>query len=368
MNYKFAAHQPDPNRIVLVRSRTMQIVLSLFLFLAAIAVLPAGLLLLLGDPDPYRPFFLTGMGLLFLSGGIAINTMLNLPNSLVFDNVTGALLVFEGRGKKARQAALPYPDIETFQVNRHRRNRSTSYIVEILKKDGSFWTLFQSGSEKKAGEFRDRLLERVTLRGTSAADKQAPPACVTVAERGDSTAIEWRNRYTAGRYLMTVMLIGSMAMLIYGSRPYATSGAGYYIALAFISFIILITIWSMIDSIGRSNIVEIDRTALSYRRPGGITRTGQFTLPLGDIDAVIYNFSVSSGETGIYVLTAAEKEAIQNINRGAVELAGILNAIRVIKDAGRLDVGSLSTGDRLALESLIQETVKRKTGASHRSL
>ncbi|HPN14429.1 MAG TPA: hypothetical protein PLA65_20395 [Spirochaetota bacterium] len=235
MNYKFAAHQPDPNRIVLVRSRTMQIVLSLFLFLAAIAVLPAGLLLLLGDPDPYRPFFLTGMGLLFLSGGIAINTMLNLPNSLVFDNVTGALLVFEGRGKKARQAALPYPDIETFQVNRHRRNRSTSYIVEILKKDGSFWTLFQSGSEKKAGEFRDRLLERVTLRGTSAADKQAPPACVTVAERGDSTAIEWRNRYTAGRYLMTVMLIGSMAMLIYGSRPYATSGAGYYIALAFIS-------------------------------------------------------------------------------------------------------------------------------------
>ena len=368
MNYKFAAPQTDPNRIVLVRARTMQIVLSLFFFIAAIAVLPAGLLLLFGDTDPYRPFFITGMGLLFLSGGIAINTLLNMPGSLVFDNVTGALLVYDGRGKKARQAVLPYPDIETFQVNRHRQGKSISYVTEMLKKDGSFWTLFCSGSEKKAGEFRDRLLDRVALRGTSAAGGQPAPACVSMTERGDSAIIEWKNRYSAGRHLMTVMLIGSMAMLIYGSRPYATSGTAYYVGLAFISFIILLALVSILDSIGRAHRVEIDSIALSYRKTGGIFRTGRFTMSLGEINAIIFNFSVFSGETAIYVLTAAEKEAIQDIKRGAVGLGDILKAVTTLKNAGKLDVGALSTGDRLALESLIQEAVKRKSGASHRSL
>lgn len=368
MNYKFAVPQSDSNRIVLVRARMFQIVLGLFLFVIAIAVLPGGLLLFFSEQDPYVPFFFTGIGLLFLSAGIAVSTMLAMPNSLVFDNVTGALMVYEGRGAKVRTAALPYPEIDTFQVRRHRQNRSYSYVVEMLKKDGAFWTLFSSGSAKKAEAFRDRLLERVILRGTTAAGEPPAPACVTVEDRGDSAVIEWRNRYPAGRRIMTVMLMASMAMTIYGSRPYATSGPAYYAAMAFMACILLAALISALNSIGRRNRVGIDGRSLSYRKTGGIFSTGEFTLPLGEIDAIMFNFSVFSGETAIYVLTGAEKEAIQNITRGAIELAGIFKAISVIKKAGKLDVGSLSIGDRLALERIIQKSVERKTGASRRTL
>jgi hypothetical protein len=368
MNYKFASPRPDPNRVVLVRSRMMQIVLSVILFLVAIATLPAGLLLLLGDTDPYRPYFLTGMGLLFLFGGIALNTMLKIPGSLIFDNVRGALLVNEGKGRNAQQALIPYAEIESFQVRPHRQGKSTAYVAEMLKKDGAFWTLFSSGSQSKAGAFCETLKERASLRESSALAEQPAPACVTMEESGDSTIIGWKNRYSIKNYLTTFILIGSMAMLMYGSRPYATSTTAYYAGLAFISFIILFAIASMLNSIGRAHRVEIGRGLLSYRKTGGLFRTGEFSIPLAEIDSILFNFSLTSAETAIYVLTAGEKDMLQSIKRGAYGPADILNTVRAIKNARKLDIGPLSMSDRLGLESILQQAVMSKTGETGHAL
>ena len=353
---------------MLVRARMMQIVLSIFLFLVAIATLPPGLILFLGADDLYPPFFLTGMGLLFLCGGIALNTMVRQPDSLVFDNVRGALLIHEGKGKNPRQSVLPYADIEAFQVRQHRQGKSTVYIAEMLKKDGAFWTLFCSGSTAKAGAFCGTLKERVSLLGTSAPSEPVKPAAVTMTDRGDTTLIEWKNRYPLKSHILTILLIGSMAMLMYGSRPFATSTTAYYVGLAFISFIILLAAVSLLNSIGRAHRVEIGREGLSYRKTGGLFRTGEFSIPLGEIDSILFNFSTLAGETAIYVLTGTEKETLQNVKRGSYAMGDIVKAVMIIKNARKLDIGSLSIGDRIGLEGLLQKAVLCLTGGSGRSL
>jgi hypothetical protein len=368
MNYRLTSPQPDPNRVVLERARIMQMTISIILFLVAIATLPTGLLLMLGDSGPYHAWFLTGWGLLFLSGGIALNTMLRLPGSLVFDNVRGALLVNEGKGTGARQAAVPYADIDAFHVRQHRQGKSTVFIAEMLKKDGAFWTLYSSGSRKKAESFCAALKEKVSLGRGSALMEPAAPAAVTQTETGTATLIEWINRYPLSSHILTVMLIGSMAMLIYGSRPFATSVAAYYIGIAFISFIILLGAVSLLNSIRRAHHVEISGAALTYRKTGGLFRTGEFTVPLAEIDSILFNFSTLAGETAIYVLTGGEKEMLQNAKRGAYELGDIMKAVMALKNAKKLDIGSLSTGDRIGLEAMLQKAVKRWSGGRDRTL
>jgi hypothetical protein len=364
MNYKIQSPAEETAVITLKRTRTLEAVLSSICFIIGIVFLPIGLMLFLSpDYDLHYPFFWTGFGLLFIMGGIMVSTQLKIPEYIQFDNGNGACVIKDTKKEDSEQAVIPYSEIEGFHVRSHVSNRSTSHTVEMEKKDGAFWTLYSAGSREKSESFCAGLSKRVNLGVTAGNSMQTQKPDIIEAATADGTAaFTWANRYAFKSYLFLILALSSMGMIIYGSRPYAAGIIQYAIAVAFIVFITLIAVFSLLNNIGRKHRIEITKDALTYRKTGGIIKSGQFSLPIGEIDSILFNFSLSTMETVIYVLKKEEKEFLQDIKRGTFQKGDIFKAIALMKSVRKIEVGDLSIAGKVSLEELLQKTVYELSG------
>lgn len=364
MNYKIISPKEETGRITLKRTRTLEAVLSVICFLIGIVFLPIGLMLFLSPGyDPHYPFFWTGFGLLFFLGGIMVSTQIKIPEFLLFDNNNGELII---RGKKkdeSEQAVIPFNEIEGFQVRSQVSNRSASHAVEMEKKDGAFWTLFSAGSREKSESFCDQLAKRVNLGVPSKnTDQTQKPDHMDIAATGEATTFTWSNKNSFKGYILLVMILAAMGMLIYGSKPYAEGPVQYYIAIGFICLITALAVFSILNNIGRKHRIEVTKESLTYRKTGGIMKTGEFTIPIGEIDAILFNFALSTMETVIYVLKKEEKEFLQSIKRGTFKKGDIFAAIALMKSIRKIEVGDLSIAGKVSLEGMLQKTVYELSG------
>ncbi|MBP7738619.1 MAG: hypothetical protein KA369_21775 [Spirochaetes bacterium] len=364
MNYRIISPREETAVITLKRTRTFERVLGALCLIIGIIFFPVGLILFFSPGiDIHYPIFCTGFGLLFLMGGVMVITQLKIPEYLQFDNINGACVIKETGKDDTERAVIPYDEIKGFQVHSHQGNRSTSRVVEMEKKDGSFWTLFSVQSEEKAEAFRADLAKRVNLAAApNIAGPTLKPGHITVASAGGATAFTWKNRYAFRTYIFLITALSSMGMVIYGSKPFATGPVQYYIAVGVICFITAFAVLSLLNNIGRSHRVEITKDAFTYRKLGGIVKTGQFAIPIGEIDAILFNFSLSTGETAIYVLKKEEKEALLDIKRGTFQKSDIFKAISLMKSIRKIEVGDLSIAGKVALENLLQKTVYEQSG------
>ncbi len=364
MNYKIISRKEETGLIVLKRTRTLEAVLSTVCFIIGMVFLPMGLLLFISpEYDLHYPFFWTGFGLLFLMGGIMVSTQIKIPEYLEFDNSSGTCSIKETKREDSERALIPYSEIEGFHVRTQVSNRSASHAVEMEKKDGAFWTIFSSGSQEKAEALCDRMTKSINLKTSSRNAGETPgPARMEVATTGEGTTIAWSNRNSFKGYVILLMILSSMGMLIYGSKPYATGPVQYYIAAGFICLITAIAVFSILNNIGRKHRIEITKDTLSYRKTGGIIKTGEFSLPIGEIDAILFNFALSTMETVIYVLKKEEKEFLQSIKRGTFQKSDIFTAIALMKNIRKIEVGDLSIAGKVSLESLLQKKVYELTG------
>lgn len=364
MNYKIVSRKEDTGRIILKRTRTLETVLSVICFLIGVFFLPMGLVLFASPGyDMHYPFFWTGFGLLFIMGGIMVSTQIKIPEFLIFDNGSGACIVKDTKKDDSNQAIIPYNEIEGFHVRSHVSERSQSHVVEMEKKDGAFWSLFSVQSREKAETFREDLAKGVNLGAAPYNAGQAgKPESIEVSHDGGTTTLTWANRYAFKSYLFLIVALSSMAMIIYGSKPYATGPVQYGIAVAVICLFSAIAVFSLINNIGRKHRIEITKEALTYKKTGGIIKTGEFSLPIGEIDAILFNSGLSTMETVIYVLKKDEKEFLQSIKRGTMDAGKLFAAIALMKNVGKIEVGDLSIAGKVALEELLQNTVRELSG------
>jgi len=364
MNYRIISPREETAVITLKRTRTFERVLGALCLIIGIFFFPVGLILFFSPGiDIHYPFFWTGFGLLFLMGGVMVITQLKIPEYLQFDNSRGACVIKETGKDDAERAVIPYDEIAGFHVRSHHGDRSTDSVVEMEKKDGSFWTLFSVKSKEKAEAFRADLAKRVNLAAAPNITGPPPkPDHITVASERGATAFTWKNRYAFKTYIFLITALSSMAMAIYGSRPFATGPVQYYLAVAFMVFITAFAVLSLLNNIGRRHRVEITKDTFTYRKLGGIVKTGQFAIPIREIDAILFNFSLSTGETAIYVLKKEEKEALLDIKRGTFQKSDIFKAIALMKSIRKIEVGDLSIAGKVALENLLQKTVYDLSG------
>jgi hypothetical protein len=364
MNYRIMSSREETGTITLKRTRTMEAVLSAICFIIGIVFLPIGLILFLSPGyDLHYPFFWTGFGLLFLMGGIMVSTQIKIPEYLVFDNSNGVCVIKETKKDDSEKAVIPYSEIEGFHVCSHVSQKSSYHVVEMEKKDGSFWSLYSVAGSEKAGAFRDQLAARVNLAASAKKSDQAQkPGHIDVTTTGETTVFTWANKYAFKSYLLLILALSSMGMIIYGSRPYATGPVQYAIAVAFIGFITIVAVFSLLNNIGRKQRIEITKDTFTYRKTGGIIKTGQFLLPIGEIDSILFNFSLSTMETVIYVLKKEEKEFLQDIKRGTFKKGDIFGAIALMKSIRKIEVGDLSIAGKVSLEGLLQKTVYELSG------
>ena len=363
MNYKFVNQQDRTGAIILKRTHITENILSVILFLIAIVMLPAGLLLFIDPEDIHQPIFWTGMGLIFLTGGIMISTQIKIPEYLVFDDSSG---LFRIKGKKnieAEQASIPYSEIEGFHVRYHINDNYGYYVVEMIKKDGAFWTIYTSKNKKKADDFCSMLAGRINLKanpGVIASDIKLHN--IDVASSGESSVLTWENRYSFKSYCFLILILSSFGMVMYGSRPFAGGIIQYIVAVSFIALLSIVVIVSLINNIGRKHVIEISHDIFSYRKTGGIIKKGSFSLPVGDIGAILFNFSTSRLETVIYILQRGEIDTFQEIMRGTYKKSDLISAVKFMIGVKKIQVGELTIADKINLENLLQKLVEEKSG------
>ncbi len=364
MNYKIISPKEETVVITLKRTRTLETVLSVICFIIGIVFLPVGLLLFLSPGyDLHYPFFWTGFGLLFLMGGIMVSTQIKIPEFLIFDNSNGACIIKETKREDSEKAVIPYNEIEGFHVHSHVSERSASHVVEMEKKDGAFWSLFSVSSREKAEAFRGELAKKVNLDvHANNSGQLQKPGHIEVTAAGGTTTFTWANRYAFKSYMFLVMALSSMGMVIYGSKPYATGPVQYGIAVTVICLITAIAVFSLFNNIGRKHRIEITKDTFTYRKTGGIIKTGQFSIPIGEIDAILFNSGLSTMETWIYVLKKDEKEFLQSIKRGTLQKSDIFAAIALVKNTRKIEVGDLSIAGKVSLEGMLQKTVLELSG------
>ncbi|HPV41072.1 MAG TPA: hypothetical protein PKX40_07835 [Spirochaetota bacterium] len=364
MNYKIITPKEETAVITLKRTRTLERVLGAICLIIGIIFLPIGLILFLTpDYDIHYPFFWTGFGLLFLMGGIMVTTQIKIPEFIEFNNSEGACIVRDTKKDNSDRAVIPYGEIEGFHVRSHMNDRSTSHAVEMEKKDGAFWTLYSVQSREKAGAFHERLVKSVNLAAASSKTGQdKKPDHIEVAKSAGTTTFAWKNRHTLKSYVFLILALSSMGMLIYGSKPYAEEPVQYYIAVGFICLITAIAVFSLLNNIGRKHRIDITGNTFTYRKLGGIIKTGQFSIPIGEIDSILFNSGLSTMETVIYVLKKEEKTMLQEIKRGTFQNSDIFKAIALMKSIRKIEVGDLSIAGKVALEELLQKAVYDLSG------
>ena len=364
MNYKIISSKEETAVIRLQRTRTLERILGVIFFLIGIVFLPIGLILFLApEYDIHYPFFWTGFGLLFLMGGIMVSTQLKIPEFIEFDNGEGACIVRDTKKDDSDRAVIPYGDIEGFHVRSHMNDRTRSHAVEMEKKDGSFWTLYSVQSRERAGAFHERLVNSVNLvAASSKTGEQKKPDHVEITKSAGATTFTWKNRHTLKSWIFLILALSSMGMIIYGSKPYAEGPVQYYIAVGFICLITAIAVFSLLNNIGRKHSIEITGSTFTYRKTGGIIKAGQFSIPIGEIDSILFNSGLTTMETVIYVLKKEEKTMLQEIKRGTFQKSDIFKAIALMKSIRKIEVGDLSIAGKVALENLLQKTVYELSG------
>lgn len=365
MNYKLLESSNPAAPVILKRTRTSETVTGIILFLLAAVMVPTGLLLFIDPKDIHVPFFLTGMGLLFLTGGIMVITQIKIPEFLQFDNANGMFTIKGKKNAPSEEASIPYAEIEGFHVRYHQNDNYGYYVAEMIKKDGAFWAFYASKSKKKADDFLVRLSSRVTIASNPGnAVPAAAPRRISVNTAGAATVISWANRYSFKSYLFLVLIVGSMSMLIYGSRSFAAGEVQFGIAAGFMAILTLFIVLSLFNNIGRTHVIEITSDQFTYRKRGGIIRRGEFSLPLGEIGGILFNFSLSRLEAVIYVLKRDELVMFQEIMRGTISGGELIAALKFITGARKIQVGELSIADKIKLEELLQKIVEEKSGVT----
>ena len=302
------------------------------------------------------------MGGFFLAAVTAMNTMLKYPESLIFDNAEAVLRV---REKNGEEETIPYGEIVGFHVRLHESNSSGGYMVEMEKRDGAFWTLFYAAREKNARAFYEALTGTVRLGAGSAGDRPSGPVPVpdgvSCEEEADLIKVNWRKKLSLRETLTGYLAIFFMALFIYGAGPHADNMAAYYAASVFMVVVCLMALGYLLFMVRRRYYVEITPGEVRYYSRGLLMPGRRFVMPVAELHAVIFNFSLSFQELALFFLRREEMTLFQNIRRGNLDPKDLVSALKLSLKANKVDLSHLRVGKMIALERYLQDLIERKT-------
>jgi len=363
MNYKIIPGTEAGGSVVLQRTRKLQFFLVALFLLVGAPMGFAGALLFLAGSERYAPFFFAGMGALFLGGGYMLAVKIRMPETMVFDNGRGILTIREAVKDGAAEAVIPYGDISGFTAQGDPGSRGKRYSVVMTKRDGAFWSVYTDSSYDRAAAFRKTLNENVRLMDYAATEApQREPARFAVTRDSLSTSISWRDRHPVSGSLFVLVIVGAMGMILFGAWPWITSIVAYAVAVVFISVIGVLVLYNTVYSIGKIRSVTVSGAGLLYAETGGPVPGRSFSVPLTDIAAVTFNFSVSQNDSVIYIVRKHEKAYFDAYSRQALSPGDIMKTLKAMMKMKRINAMDLSTVEKMDLEYLIQNAVAERGG------
>ncbi|MBN1535060.1 MAG: hypothetical protein JXA20_20495 [Spirochaetes bacterium] len=363
MNYRLAQSDTE-GTVVLRRSRAFERLLAVLCLLIGLAMLFPGIaLFFVPEAWPYTPFFYTGFGLLFLCGAFLLATRFVVPDCLIFDNGRCRLTVRERRRRTTSEAAIPYGEIGGFSCLRNPDRRSRGWCVVMAKKDGALWTLFEAAREERARELFNRLNSGVML-GADTGEPSPPPESdlFSVSAAEGATVISWKNGHPLRSSAVPLLTVASMIMVLYGAWPMSTNIVFHVIAGIFMIIVAALALYGTLYNFGKTRIVTVTAAEFRYREEGGPLPGKGFTLPVTEIASVLFQFSTSRMESLLYIVRHAEAATYGKIASGDITPADLLQVMMTMARMKRIDAGTVSTCDRIALERLLQRALEERSG------
>lgn len=366
MSYKldsssFGSH----NKVILERSDLWRYLGATLFLLVGLGCLIPGAMALWGGAKGMGSYLLTGGGLIFTGGGFLILSS-RLPKKLEFCNDQAALIIHEGLGSSVPPVILPYDDIEGFQIRRHvsRSGRTTSvqWVVDLLKTDGAFWTLYSSNSEAKSEKLLSKLIERVNLsREFSGSVLDRPIKGVSFSESQGNLEIKWPVRFQMSRLILFVMVFCGFGVVVWGARP--DMGAIAYGVLGFLGLIFALFLYSVFASIGKTQIVSVSEDTITASQKGGLLPSGHgFSLPIKDCKAILFNYSINSEDSALFFLRESERENIKRMKQGDVGLSDLGSIVSMAMNANVIHLQGHTIGEMLYVEQLLQDKIAERSG------
>lgn len=358
MNYKIKKDILK-NSVILVRSRISERILSAIILSFGIPALIAGILMIIfPEGEAYFQYAIAGFGLVFTSGGIMLLTQLNAPERIIFNNSEGRIRLIEKNGENCE---IPYQDIDKFQVNKFKAQRSReSFNVDMIKNDGAIWTLFSSQSSKKADSFYTEIMENIDLSIKSESEiSYTTPGNVTLTAAPEGTVISWKKKNSVPKSILGLMILAGFTMTVYGFTPGMAGSLKIYIAYGFISLIYILVIFYIITSFHRTYFIKISEGSVHHYSEGTFGKGYSFEIPASGISSVNFFFSMASGDSCIYFFTGDELEFMRKVKLGLLGLDDIIEAIFKMKKIRKIIPGDLNTSEKVSLEMMIQREIEK---------
>lgn len=364
--YKIIFPSAPSGELVLELRKGLSTAIAIVLFILGTPFFLAGLLLLTGDEFVRSGFFIAGIGLFLLCGGMLIVLNRTYPEKLIFDNVRGALRIIERKGDEAQ---IPYQEILDFHVGVARQKNAMFFTAEMEKKDGALWTLASYAGRSKAEEVVENLKKYVNLSSFKSAPTRSDGEAfalegVNRLEKNGVTVIEWKQRFSLFYRFIGYAAIFSFALVLFGVAGWFRENiVGYYIALFVAAALLIYPAVYFLYSIRRIYVLEIGRGIVRYYTKGLFARGLSFSLPIDRVDSVIFVFSIFRAEMVIYFLSSEQRKRLLSILRGDVgDIRDIMDSISFMMHLPRIDAGGFTVSEKLKLEAIIQQAMREHGG------
>ena len=294
---------------------------------------------------------LIGMSILILAGSVLVITQIRPPKFLLLDDSKGALIICEKTMDQAT-ALIPYSAFEEIRTARGlpSRNRRRTFGVDLVKKDGVRYAIFETRTLKAAEEATALLKKNVDLRSR---DNASPIVSSTFKKenKNDAIKIEWRMPVRVMRTILSAAMATGFSILLIES--YASVPVFLFWPLQI--FLCTIAVLSLAYLFyPRKQVVTVDGIQLKAEVTGIFAK--QLIVPLREIASVQFQFAAAWEDT-IYLLNEHETAVMRAYQEGTLDPQRALEIGKMMLQAKRIPSGGLTASEMISLEQILEGTL-----------
>lgn len=310
------------------------------------------------------------------------------PHEIVFDNEQAVVAVVDrgatGSARGGVRGFIPYQDLRGFVVRGESRGERSSegsvsdhevFLSCFERQDGARWDLADFGSVEEAEGLRNVLRKHVRLdRRSQGAAAPTLPARVAAELSPSSVSISWRNRFDAATAGIEVVLLACYfavfaAVAQTDVRATGAVATSTWVLIGLGAGMAVLLSWLKWRSARVSHCITIDRDQVEVVRRFGAPRSPgspddesrvveRAATPLRQVVGVRLEFTTQTGPAPLRLWTAAEADAEERLAEASMSFDRIQQLFGAALRPEAIDVGALTTAERLNLENYLNRVLR----------
>jgi hypothetical protein len=372
-DYKLKEQTSEP--LVLKAGNSLWIFIIIFGLVGGIP-LGIGLFLLIANgitegEGNEMPVMLLGMGLIFFSASMLMwASRFSFPKYFIFNHSKGAVQVKQKSLDEEVVAEIPYESIQGFGLRKKvstsssssgGSSKSVSYIVSILKKDGSNWDLNSFSKESKAIKLKEILDTQVNLTSklSNPISPKVPDEVQLVQSEGNISFL-WRNKVSA-IYILVLFILAGFGTIGFGIFLMDGPNVAFYVVSGIVSIIASLMIYKIYTNLTTDYKLTITSDELQIIQNEKIKKQ----IPLMNIASIRFDFGESMSGSQIKILNHEQFDYIkEKMDNKQFEFSDISALISLAKDSITLEIDGLDMVGKIQMEQMLERIIFEKGGVS----